>query len=244
MTVCDIASDFGPLFLSTYLLSTYLAPFELYTPAAAHRNIADIVISTPSIHHRKPSSPRNTSASLYGIALVVTMTLESQPAPVLVGSLSSKRPANDINSPLVRTPSRIATPPPPDRQWLQARTNLDGGNSKGSSHMARLNERGVDPEVLARALSREVSADRRDSAPAASPSGNGKRRRIDADRLVLSSLAEVRSLTSLGLYLLVLVKISKLVIPFSTKKVRRLLRRGRRERPTASFIFRKVSHVP
>jgi hypothetical protein len=118
-------------------------------------------------------------------ASVTTMTLEPQTAPAPV-PLSSKRPANDINSPIVRTPSRIATPPPPDRQRLQARSNVDGVSSKGSRHSGRFTERisinGVDPESLSRALSREVAADRRDSASVASP--GGKRRRINGDRFV------------------------------------------------------------
>lgn len=41
---------------------------------------------------------------------------------------------------------------------------------------------GIDPDSLSRALAREVSVDRRDSAPAASPIG--KKRRIDGDRFV------------------------------------------------------------
>ncbi|KAI0798862.1 WD40-repeat-containing domain protein [Xylaria sp. FL0064] len=114
------------------------------------------------------------------------MTLEPQSAPTPV-PLPSKRPAADINSPVVRSPSRRATPPP-DRQRLLARPHLDGAGSKSSRRSGRVPSRastgGVDPESLSRALSRELSADRRDSAPAASP--NWKKRRIDADRFIPS----------------------------------------------------------
>ncbi|KAF2971205.1 hypothetical protein GQX73_g2346 [Xylaria multiplex] len=96
------------------------------------------------------------------------MTLEPQPAPSPV-PLPSKRPANDINSPL-------------------ARSHFDNsGSSKAARRSGRFTARastgGVDAETLTRALSRELS-ERRDSAPAASP--NGKRRRIDADRFIPS----------------------------------------------------------
>ncbi|KAI0909444.1 WD40-repeat-containing domain protein [Ustulina deusta] len=115
------------------------------------------------------------------------MTLEPQPAPAPV-PLPSKRSAADINSPLVRSPSRRDTPPPPDRQQLQARPYLNNSSSKGPRRGGRFTARastgGVDAENLARALSRELSADRRDSAPAASP--NRKKRRIDADRFIPS----------------------------------------------------------
>lgn len=45
---------------------------------------------------------------------------------------------------------------------------------------------GVDPDTLSRALSRELSADRRDSASGASPSR--KRQRINGDRLVTARI--------------------------------------------------------
>ncbi|KAI1313101.1 WD40-repeat-containing domain protein [Xylaria venustula] len=115
------------------------------------------------------------------------MTLEPQNAPTPV-PLPSKRPAADINSPGVRSPSRRETPPPPDRQHLQARSLLHPASSKGSRRSGRFTARastgGVDAETLSRRLSRELSADRRDSAPAASP--NRKKRRIDADRFIPS----------------------------------------------------------
>ncbi|KAI0407343.1 WD40-repeat-containing domain protein [Xylaria palmicola] len=119
------------------------------------------------------------------------MTLEPQPAPAPAPAsvpLSSKRSAADINA-ISRTPSRMATPPPapPDRQRLLARSNLDGAYSTGSRRSSRAAGRasaiGLDPETLSRALS-QFSADRRDSAPAASPIG--KRRRIDGDRFIPS----------------------------------------------------------
>ncbi|KAI1811366.1 WD40-repeat-containing domain protein [Poronia punctata] len=115
------------------------------------------------------------------------MTLESEPPAASVPP-SSKRPAADINSPAARSPARIATPPPPDRQRLQARPNLDIGNLKSSRHSGRFTERvsigGIDPDSLSLALAKELSTDRRDSAPAASPSG--KRRRINGDRFIPS----------------------------------------------------------
>ncbi|CAJ2507968.1 Uu.00g091540.m01.CDS01 [Anthostomella pinea] len=104
-------------------------------------------------------------------------------------ALPAKRPARDSASPAARTPSRIPTPPPPsDRGRLQARHNMDNGNSsKGSRHSGRFTERtstgGIDPESLSRALSREVyTADRRDSTPGASPSR--KRQRMNGDRFI------------------------------------------------------------
>lgn len=99
------------------------------------------------------------------------MTLQPQPAPASV-HLGVKRPANDISP--VRSPSRIATPPPPDRQLLQAR--------RSNRFFGRASTSGIDPDSLSRALSRELTADRRDSAPASSPVG--KRRRIDAERRI------------------------------------------------------------
>ncbi|KAI1326902.1 WD domain-containing protein [Xylariaceae sp. FL0255] len=114
------------------------------------------------------------------------MTLETQtpvPAPV---ALPPKRTANDISSP-VRTPSRVATPPPPERERLQSRPNLES-NLQPPRHSSRITERastgGIDAESLTRALSRELSADRRDSAPGVSPSR--KRQRINGDRFIPS----------------------------------------------------------
>jgi cell division cycle 20-like protein 1, cofactor of APC complex len=78
----------------------------------------------------------------------------------------------------------MSTPPPPsDRVRLDARLNGDQSNSRSSRHVARRS--GVDAEVLSRALSRELSADRRESTPAASPSR--KRQRINGDRYALYS---------------------------------------------------------
>ncbi|KAI0396169.1 WD40-repeat-containing domain protein [Xylariaceae sp. FL0594] len=116
------------------------------------------------------------------------MTLKPQAAPALV-PLSSKRPAIDVDGPRVPSPSRMGSPPPPpDRQRLHDRSNLDRASSKGSRHSGRFTDRisinGVDPELLSRRLSRDIDADRRDSASAASPSG--KRRRINGDRFIPS----------------------------------------------------------
>ncbi|KAI1336154.1 WD repeat domain-containing protein [Xylariaceae sp. FL0016] len=117
------------------------------------------------------------------------MTLETGHAAV-PAPLPSKRSAHDVASPATRTPSRVSTPPSPsDRGRLQAKSNLDNLNhSVGSRHSARLTERGsagpIDPESLSRALSREISADRRDSTPGASPSR--KRQRINGDRFIPS----------------------------------------------------------
>lgn len=113
------------------------------------------------------------------------MTIESDSvsaAPPLL-----KRQAHDTTSPAVRIPSRIGTPPPPsNRETLQVMNNVEGGNSRNIRHGGRRGERtsigGIDPDGLTRALSRELSADRRDSASLASPSR--KRQRINGDRLV------------------------------------------------------------
>lgn len=180
------------------------------------------------------------------------MTLQPQPASASV-HLGVKRPANDISP--VRSPSRIATPPPPDRLLLQARrsSRFFGRASTSTS--------GVDPESLSRALSRELTADRRDSAPAASPVGKRRRidaeRRIDGDRLVhaISSIVPILPrgpssfpragsylLTSVDLYPLDLAKISKLVSPFSMQKVHQPAHHGGDLLPMVSFIFREVGY--
>ncbi|KAI2643286.1 WD40-repeat-containing domain protein [Xylaria nigripes] len=113
------------------------------------------------------------------------MRLEPQPA-LVPAALTSKRPATDSNSPITRSPSRILTPPPPDRQRLQPRSNLDGNTSKGSRHSDHFVERAstnsVEPEALTRRLSRQRSSDRREIAPATSP--NRKRQRLDGDRFI------------------------------------------------------------
>lgn len=107
------------------------------------------------------------------------MTIESEPAALA----PPKRPVDDTNSPAGATPARMATPPPPsDRGRLEARLNGDHGNVRSARHTARVGSSGVDPEILSRALSRELSADRRDSTPGASPSR--KRQRINGDRYV------------------------------------------------------------
>ncbi|KAI0016725.1 WD domain-containing protein [Xylariomycetidae sp. FL0641] len=117
------------------------------------------------------------------------MPLESRAAAAAAGH-PSKRSAPGTASPAARTPSRIGTPPPPsDRGRLQARQNVDNGFlPKSSRHSGRSTDRptsaAFDPEILSRALSRELSADRRDSAPGASPSR--KRPRLNGDRFIPS----------------------------------------------------------
>ncbi|OTB05270.1 hypothetical protein M426DRAFT_10866 [Hypoxylon sp. CI-4A] len=94
-----------------------------------------------------------------------------------------KRHAQDTAS---RTPSRMATPPPPsDRARLNIMSNAENSNSRNARRSGRgTSISGIDPEGLSRALTRELSADRRDSGPGASPSG--KRRRINGDRFIPS----------------------------------------------------------
>lgn len=101
--------------------------------------------------------------------------------------LPYKRPVRGANSPSRAMPPRVSTPPPPpsDRGRLQARQNADNANVAGVRHGGRDGSlSGIDPDVLTRALSRELSVDRRDSAPAASPSR--KRQRINGDRFIPS----------------------------------------------------------
>ncbi|KAH7032865.1 WD40-repeat-containing domain protein [Microdochium trichocladiopsis] len=85
----------------------------------------------------------------------------------------------------------MSTPPPPsERGRLQAKLGLENGNTKSrpARHVTRLSEGGVsssiDAEALSRALSRELTGDRRDSTPGASPSR--KRQRINGDRFIPS----------------------------------------------------------
>ncbi|KAI1482919.1 WD domain-containing protein [Daldinia eschscholtzii] len=115
------------------------------------------------------------------------MTIESDSVPALPPLL--KRQARHTTSPAARTPSRTGTPPPPsDRGTLQVMNNVEGGNSRNLRHRqtgerASIGGAGdLDPDILRRALSREVSADRRDSASSASPSR--KRQRINGDRFI------------------------------------------------------------
>lgn len=117
------------------------------------------------------------------------MTLEPEPAAVLpsISSAMSKRPVEDAHSPASRTPSRLATPPPPsDRGRLQASRNRENGNLKTARINGRLSDitgsRGIDADSLSRALSSEFAASRRESTPGASPSR--KRQRINGDRSV------------------------------------------------------------
>lgn len=97
-----------------------------------------------------------------------------------------KRSVHETNSPAGRTPARLSTPPPPsERERLQARLNGDNAGSSRHSGSRREGSNGFDPEVLSRALSRELSGDRRDSsASGASPSR--KRQRINGDRFIPS----------------------------------------------------------
>ncbi|RYP20075.1 hypothetical protein DL765_003001 [Monosporascus sp. GIB2] len=119
------------------------------------------------------------------------MTIESEPAAAmpLLPPAVPKRSVDETNSPAARTPSRIATPPPPsDRGRLQASRNGENGNSRGARTSGRVSDLvgglGIDPDTLSRALSREFSADRRESTPGASPSR--KRQRINGDRFIPS----------------------------------------------------------
>ncbi|KAI1133906.1 WD domain-containing protein [Hypoxylon sp. FL0543] len=110
------------------------------------------------------------------------MTIHTESVPAAAPPL--KRHARDTASPAVRTPSRIASPPPPsDRGRLQVMNNVESSHPKSARHSGRGRSiGGIDPDSLTRALSRELSADRRDSTSGASPSR--KRQRINADRLV------------------------------------------------------------
>ena len=119
------------------------------------------------------------------------MTREPDDSAVAAAAppLPYKRSVRGANSPSRAMAPRVSTPPPPpppsDRGRLQARQNVDNANVP-SAHPARrdVSLSGIDPDVLTRALSRELSADRRDSAPAASPSR--KRQRINGDRFIPS----------------------------------------------------------
>ncbi|KAI1253946.1 hypothetical protein MGN70_004341 [Eutypa lata] len=115
------------------------------------------------------------------------MPLESEPAASLppLPPAISKRPVDETNSPASRTPSRLATPPPPsDRGRLQASRNGENSNLRSARNSGRVSDitgsRGIDPDALSRAL----SADRRESTPGASPSR--KRQRINGDRFIPS----------------------------------------------------------
>ena len=116
------------------------------------------------------------------------MTIESEPVATMpsLPPPVSKRSVDDTNSPATRTPARFATPPPPDRGRLQASRNGENSNLRSARASGRVSDmvgnRGVDADTLSRALSREFSADRRESTPGASPSR--KRQRINADRSV------------------------------------------------------------
>ncbi|KAJ1329197.1 cell division cycle 20-like protein 1 [Microdochium nivale] len=103
-------------------------------------------------------------------------------------AMSTKHAAD---SPAARTPARMSTPPPPsERGRLQAKLGFENGSAKSRPmrHMTRLSEGGpgstIDAEALSRALSRELTGDRRDSTPGASPSR--KRQRINGDRFIPS----------------------------------------------------------
>jgi cell division cycle 20-like protein 1, cofactor of APC complex len=102
----------------------------------------------------------------------------------------SKRPVEGANNgSSSATPARLSTPPPPaDRGRLQARLNVDNANTQSARRASRTRDvsrsggAGIDAERLSRALSHELSADRRASTPSASPSR--KRQRINGDRYV------------------------------------------------------------
>ncbi len=119
------------------------------------------------------------------------MTLEPGPAAALsalpLPPAISKRSVDETDSPATRTPSRLATPPPPlDRGRLQASRNGENASFRSARSSGRVSDitggRGIDPDALSRALSGNFAADRRDSTPGASPSR--KRQRINGDRSV------------------------------------------------------------
>ncbi|RYP04450.1 hypothetical protein DL764_004461 [Monosporascus ibericus] len=119
------------------------------------------------------------------------MTIESEPAAAMapLPPAVPKRSADETDRPATRTPSRIATPPPPtDRGRLQASRNGENANSRSARTSGRVSDLvgglGIDPDTLSRALSREFSADRRESTPGVSPSR--KRQRINGDRFIPS----------------------------------------------------------
>ncbi|KAF3001148.1 hypothetical protein G7054_g5519 [Neopestalotiopsis clavispora] len=103
------------------------------------------------------------------------------------GIAPSKRAVVEINSPNTATPARISTPPPvAERGRLEPRINSDIGNARAlrQSRGTTSSVRGIDPEILTKALSRELSTERRESTPGASPSR--KRQRINGDRFIPS----------------------------------------------------------
>lgn len=154
-------------------------------PASLADPIPPVAPSTPAfLGAARPSD--NTAANL----ALAAMTREPDDSAVAAAAppLPYKRPVRDANSPSRAMAPRVSTPPPPppsDRGRLQARQNVDNANVP-SAHSGRRDGSlsGIDPDVLTRALSRELSADRRDSAPAASPSR--KRQRINGDRFIPS----------------------------------------------------------
>lgn len=93
-----------------------------------------------------------------------------------------KRAVNEITTSNTATPARLSTPPPPsDRGRLEPRAAADNNNVTSARRSGRVGgSSGVDPEILSKALSREITTDRRDSTPGASPSR--KRQRINGDR--------------------------------------------------------------
>ncbi|ETS80822.1 hypothetical protein PFICI_08351 [Pestalotiopsis fici W106-1] len=103
------------------------------------------------------------------------------------GIAPSKRAVVEIHSPNTATPARISTPPPvSERGRLEPRINSDIGNAKAVRHSRGTTSSvsGIDPEILTKALSRELSSERRESTPGASPSR--KRQRINGDRFIPS----------------------------------------------------------
>lgn len=190
-------------------------------------------------------SPADVARLQLELEAKLSMTLESELAAAMT-ALPAKRSAHDTNSPAQSTPARISTPPPPsERGRLEPKPNGDIINTRSSRHIRREGSiGGLDPEILSRALSRELSADRRDSVPAASPSR--KRQRINGDRLVMSNddpsctradPIPDSSPRDQG-------RICKQASVCSMKKALPPRLRGKRsEHPTASFISKGVSDL-
>lgn len=89
---------------------------------------------------------------------------------------SAKRPISSTQSPIVRNPSRVATPPPPsERQFSGARLSDSSRNGRTSLRSGDLNADAVDS-----ALRRDMNRQQRESTPGSSP--HRKRQRINGDR--------------------------------------------------------------
>ncbi|KAH8908971.1 WD40 repeat-like protein [Coniochaeta sp. PMI_546] len=93
-------------------------------------------------------------------------------------SSAAKRPISDNHSPVVASPARIATPPPPsERRYSEARTSDYSRNGRSSIRTSELNTEAVD-----HALRREINRQQREGTPGSSP--HRKRQRINGDRFI------------------------------------------------------------